>query len=287
MTSLLPGICCLEASPWRPEGSGWVKIANPRGCKFQELESVKKGKLGPVPGGAWALALRPHAGRREVLVPGPRGALSPSSRVWRVRQAPGRRLEVRSTGASVGRGWERSVQAPLPPILRGKRKRGHQPARPWTGPQPPPGPTPLPAPEKRLSPAPRPPLGPSRPLGGPALAACTSLAVHCAVLVTLGPRPQKRGQRSLDPSPLMPSPGVSLQLRGGVPPPRWHFTGSSVLTKLKSGCCRSESARPRQGHQVGLPPGETPSPRPEHPTPERTVSTTHPCGQGTPAGPHA
>lgn len=42
MTSLPPGICCLEASPWRPEGSGWVKIANPRGCKFQESESEKR-----------------------------------------------------------------------------------------------------------------------------------------------------------------------------------------------------------------------------------------------------
>lgn len=43
VTSLPPGICCLEASPWRPEGSGWVKIANPRGCKFQESESEKRG----------------------------------------------------------------------------------------------------------------------------------------------------------------------------------------------------------------------------------------------------
>lgn len=43
VTSLLPGICCLEASPWRPEGSGWVKIANPRGCKFQEAVSERKG----------------------------------------------------------------------------------------------------------------------------------------------------------------------------------------------------------------------------------------------------
>lgn len=42
VTSLPPGICCLEASPWRPEGSGWVKIANPRGCKFQESESEKR-----------------------------------------------------------------------------------------------------------------------------------------------------------------------------------------------------------------------------------------------------
>lgn len=42
VTSLPPGICCLEASPWRPEGSGWVKIANPRGCKFQERESLKR-----------------------------------------------------------------------------------------------------------------------------------------------------------------------------------------------------------------------------------------------------
>lgn len=49
VTSLPPGICCLEASPWRPEGSGWVKIANPRGCKFQERESEKKGKHGLLP----------------------------------------------------------------------------------------------------------------------------------------------------------------------------------------------------------------------------------------------
>lgn len=42
VTSLLPGICCLETSPWRPEGSGWVKIANPRGCKFQERSLCKE-----------------------------------------------------------------------------------------------------------------------------------------------------------------------------------------------------------------------------------------------------
>lgn len=42
VTSSLPGICCLEASPWRPEGSGWVKIANPRGCKFQERSLCKE-----------------------------------------------------------------------------------------------------------------------------------------------------------------------------------------------------------------------------------------------------
>lgn len=235
MTSLLPGICCLEASPWRPEGSGWVKIANPRGCKFQELESVKKGKLGPVPGGAGALALRPHAGRREVLVPGPRGALSPSSRVWRVRQAPGRRLEVRSTGASVGRGWERSVQAPLPPILRGKRKRGHQPARPWTGPQPPPGPTLLPAPEKRLSPAPRPPdrslQAPWRP--GPR---CLHQP-RCPLCRPGHPWPQAPETRPEVPGPLSPdaqSWGLLAALRRVAPHPQvaLHWVLCSDQTEI-------------------------------------------------------
>lgn len=97
VTSLPPGICCLEASPWRPEGSGWVKIANPRGCKFQERESEKKGKHGLLPcflrrtetqgcklqEGPWGFRLSPTAARSPgVPAACPPRALSPS-RAWR------------------------------------------------------------------------------------------------------------------------------------------------------------------------------------------------------------
>lgn len=73
VTSLPPGICCLEASPWRPEGSGWVKIANPRGCKFQELESEKREEymflsLTRTETPSWRLVREGHGAPRSPLV---------------------------------------------------------------------------------------------------------------------------------------------------------------------------------------------------------------------------
>lgn len=276
MTSLPPGICCLEASPWRPEGSGWVKIANPRGCKFQDRESLQR-KENTVsfrvsPGGRRPLAGSRREGPRGFrlratrwhAVPGVPAARPPGSFVPRqgvARQAPGG--SVWESGRGGRQRWGRFPPLFLPNTeLRGRRPLSGLAAqawgrRGWAQPFPardcPSGSVragdkgtcfaPLQARERTW-----PPKSPAHP---PA-ASRRGPRVRSDGLWSQAAEMRQHGQGPPGPSPptaeARPSPGrtpaASMGFRAGIHLPSEALPDSSVLTKVKSDCHSPKNKSP-------------------------------------------
>lgn len=145
VTSLPPGICCLEASPWRPEGSGRVKIANPRGCKFPEHQPLKrKENMVLFLGGRGGTEAGPGVRRRGPTRWHAAGALRPGSLVPRPgvasvtgsAEASGRRLHAGFSGGGLGAG-QGGCQRRGRRFLPQRSGEATGPARPQPAPSPP------------------------------------------------------------------------------------------------------------------------------------------------------